>query len=603
MDVSKVNLGLDMLGEVNQQHLALESQKAQILRDVADILGEVEDPSFVGQPYDTPIRNAPAQLTMGENHSQNQLCSPILPLLRQQMFAKGQFTFSSMKNTYSVTSSAARSLAMPDSGFKLTYGSPLMLRDDSLAQTPPGDVSEFMAPPIEENYEEIDLSVPPYCREARQQNEEQEREYAEYAQMWRSEEEYRDYAYEANGDVVSGGFSGSVAVSISVEVFERRFPGVRGHSLLDQTGQLITQVRKPAPASTQEELLELNVPAYLTKNRTAFPDTDYMIGETIRSYKIFSMAGEGTFSKTYACEHLGKDSTLPPRVCVKMVKCQVNDAFQQALSEIVLLRELQATNSNRIVRLLDFFYLNSGLFLVEELLHDNLYEVMETFKGTSCRYFDETNIRLVATQVLEALLSVHDRGIIHCDIKPENILMKRPTHAKTSPDCVLIDFGSARYKQEFCGESYIQSRPYRCPEVILGCTFDEKADIWSMGCVLAELFRSSLLFENLSAATLLAQIIGTCGPIPEWMLEKGTEAQSFFRQNQLYEVVAISTDPNYPDEVTHMVQLHFPKPTTLKDRLDADDDLFVDFMSQLLQIDPNKRPTAAEALKHEFLRQ
>ncbi len=67
---------------------------------------------------------------------------------------------------------------------------------------------------------------------------------------------------------------------------------------------------------------------------------------------------------------------------------------------------------------------------------------------------------------------------------------------------------------------YVQTRSYRAPEVILGCPYDEKIDIWSIGCIIAELYTGRMMFENESVPSLLAKHQGIAGPWPEWMLEK-----------------------------------------------------------------------------------
>lgn len=88
----------------------------------------------------------------------------------------------------------------------------------------------------------------------------------------------------------------------------------------------------------------------------------------------------------------------------------------------------------------------------------------------------------IAIQCLEALQFLHGLGLIHCDLKPENILVKSYSRCEVK----VIDFGSSCFQTDhLC--SYVQSRSYRAPEVILGLPYDKKIDIWSLGCILAEL--------------------------------------------------------------------------------------------------------------------
>ena len=91
-------------------------------------------------------------------------------------------------------------------------------------------------------------------------------------------------------------------------------------------------------------------------------------------------------------------------------------------------------------------------------------------------------LQSITIQCLEALQFLHSLGLIHCDLKPENILVKSYSRCEIK----VIDLGSSCFETDhLC--SYVQSRSYRAPEVILGLPYGKKIDIWSLGCILAEL--------------------------------------------------------------------------------------------------------------------
>lgn len=98
----------------------------------------------------------------------------------------------------------------------------------------------------------------------------------------------------------------------------------------------------------------------------------------------------------------------------------------------------------------------------------------------------------ITIQCLEALQFLHGLGLIHCDLKPENILVKSYSRCEVK----VIDLGSSCFQTDhLC--SYVQSRSYRAPEVILGLPYDKKIDIWSLGCILAELCTGNVSCSHL----------------------------------------------------------------------------------------------------------
>lgn len=96
----------------------------------------------------------------------------------------------------------------------------------------------------------------------------------------------------------------------------------------------------------------------------------------------------------------------------------------------------------------------------------------------------------------------------------------------------IIDFGSSCFIHDHLS-SYVQSRSYRAPEVIIGCKYDYKIDMWSLGCILAELWTGNVLFQNETVQALLARVIGIIGPFPEWMFQEGRLVNNFFTSKRL----------------------------------------------------------------------
>ncbi len=151
------------------------------------------------------------------------------------------------------------------------------------------------------------------------------------------------------------------------------------------------------------------------------------------------------------------------------------------------IREKDQDNATNIVKIKDFVIFRKHVCLVFELLSINLYDLVKNndFNGLSLEL-----IRRFAIQILNAINFLRRHRIIHCDLKPENILLKHPNKSGVK----IVDFGSSCFENEKL-YSYIQSRYYRSPEVILGSAYDMSIDMWSFGCIMAELYLGKLIFS------------------------------------------------------------------------------------------------------------
>ena len=174
----------------------------------------------------------------------------------------------------------------------------------------------------------------------------------------------------------------------------------------------------------------------------------------------------------------------------------------------------------------DSFYYKEHLFLVTELLKDNLLEYYKfNLQNESEKFFTIPTLKILSRQILEALDFIHSLDIIHCDVKPENIMVK----SYSQPAFKIIDLGSSCFSHDHLS-SYVQSRAYRAPEVLLESRYDSKIDIWSFGLVLCELFLGKPLIKNGPVPFVLRQILELAGPIPDWLRKNGKCSLNFFTE-------------------------------------------------------------------------
>ncbi len=305
-------------------------------------------------------------------------------------------------------------------------------------------------------------------------------------------------------------------------------------------------------------------------------------------YQIVDLLGQAAFCRAVQALDL-KTGAL---VCLKVVK-NSKDYVDQSLDEIKVLRYVNNADpgdEQGILRLYDYFYFKEHLILVTELLRANLYEFTKYNResGTAL-YFTMPRIQSIAWQVLRSLAFLHSLNLIHADLKPENILMK----SYSACEVKVIDLGSSCFLTDRLS-SYVQSRSYRAPEVILGLPYGQKIDVWSLGCILAELATGKVLFHNSTPPAILARIEGILGPIPHQMVSKGRYSPRFFTSDgRIFE----------KNSQTGQVEFLRPKRTSLARRVQEADAGLLDFLSCLLCVDPARRPSAAEALQHPWLQQ
>ena len=297
-------------------------------------------------------------------------------------------------------------------------------------------------------------------------------------------------------------------------------------------------------------------------------------------YEILGMIGKGSFGQVCKCY----DHKLKEIVAVKVVRNK-RKFHKQGAVEVKLLKVMKdqdPEDNYNIVAIKNHFTFRNHLCIVFELLSISLYDLLKLngFQG-----FQIGLVSKFAIQILVSLQYSQSLGIVHCDLKPENILLKH----KDKCGIKLIDFGSGCYENERI-YTYIQSRFYRAPEVMLGIAYTAAIDMWSLACILVELFIGYPVFPGENEAEQFLRITEVLGLAPSSLLDQSTRKNVFFDSQGQLRIIPNSRG-----------KLRYPGTRTIEDYVGKEVPLFADFIKLILQWEPDSRPSAAEALNHPWI--
>ncbi|NXG49174.1 DYRK4 kinase, partial [Psilopogon haemacephalus] len=214
-------------------------------------------------------------------------------------------------------------------------------------------------------------------------------------------------------------------------------------------------------------------------------------------YEVLEVIGKGSFGQVAKC----LDHKTNELVALKIIRNKKR-FHSQALVEVKILDALlkkDKDDTHNIIHMKEYFYFRNHFCISFELLGINLYELI---KKNNFQGFSLSLIRHFTQGVLRCLQVLYQERIIHCDLKPENILLYHNGQGSVK----VIDFGSSCYEHQRV-YTYVQSRFYRSPEVILGHPYAMAVDMWSLGCIIAELYTGYPLFPGENEVDQLACIM------------------------------------------------------------------------------------------------
>ncbi|KAF7854186.1 hypothetical protein EAF04_010483 [Stromatinia cepivora] len=326
-----------------------------------------------------------------------------------------------------------------------------------------------------------------------------------------------------------------------------------------------------------------------------------ILGELLNGrYHVQANLGKGMFSGVVRA----MDITTKKLVAIKLIRN--NETMRKAgMKEIEILQKIKDADpedKKHMIRLERYFEHKGHLCMVFEHLSINLREVLKKFGnnvGINLRA-----VRAYAQQMFLGLSLMKKCNILHADLKPDNILVN-----ETRNMLKICDLGSASDATDNEITPYLVSRFYRAPEIILAMKYDFAIDVWSIGCTLYELYTGKILFTGRSNNQMLRSIMDCRGKFSVKMLKKADFAGVHF--DDMLNFRSVEADKLTGKDVVKTMA--FAKPSRdLRTRLisaskglteveQKELTLFGDLLERCLALNPEKRITPTEALKHPFI--
>ena len=318
-------------------------------------------------------------------------------------------------------------------------------------------------------------------------------------------------------------------------------------------------------------------------NNYGFDDSNYhykaIVGDHLAyRFEIRAIFGKGAFGQVLRCY----DHKTKQQVAIKLV-INTEQMHEQGKIEVMIVQHLNKYDPDKnsdIVRTFDAFIWRQHIAVSFEILGMNLYEYSRSirFQPMSLQ-----QIHSIAKHMLNGLAFCHKHNVVHCDMKPENVLLLPNSTMK----CRVIDFGSSCFDGHQKYE-YIQSRYYRAPEVILGIKYGPPMDIWSFACIVVEMMIGRPLFPGDNEHEQLEMIMEVFGVPPVSVINQCKRKAEFF------------TPDNKPLLRNRRKKLRMPGQSNLRAATKFSDPVFLDFLQKCFEWDQDKRITAEQALNHQW---
>ncbi|XP_018398725.1 PREDICTED: dual specificity protein kinase CLK2 isoform X3 [Cyphomyrmex costatus] len=329
----------------------------------------------------------------------------------------------------------------------------------------------------------------------------------------------------------------------------------------------------------------------------------YQSGDLLANrYKVLATLGEGTFGKVVKVKDLQMDHVMALKIIKNVEKYR--EAAKLEINALEKIANKDPEGQHLCVKMLDWFNYHGHMCIAFEMLGLSVFDFL---RDNSYQPYPLEHVRHMGYQLCYAVKFLHDNKLTHTDLKPENILFvdsdydstynnkkvflfkRRDMRRVKRTDIKLIDFGSATFDHEH-HSTIVSTRHYRAPEVILELGWSQPCDVWSIGCILFELYLGITLFQTHDNREHLAMMERILGTIPHRMARK-TKTKYFYHGKLDWDDK--SSAGRYVRDNCKPLHRYM-----LSD--DEEHRQLFDLVQRMLEYEPSQRITLKDALTHSF---
>nr|XP_031829523.1 dual specificity protein kinase CLK2 isoform X4 [Nomia melanderi] len=324
----------------------------------------------------------------------------------------------------------------------------------------------------------------------------------------------------------------------------------------------------------------------------------YQSGDILANrYKVLATLGEGTFGKVVKVKDLQMDHVMALKIIKNVEKYR--EAAKLEINALEKIATKDPEGQHLCVKMLDWFNYHGHMCIAFEMLGLSVFDFL---RDNSYQPYPLEHVRHIGYQLCYAVKFLHDNKLTHTDLKPENILFvdsdydilyqskrRKDIRRVKRTDIRLIDFGSATFDHEH-HSTIVSTRHYRAPEVILELGWSQPCDVWSIGCILFELYLGITLFQTHDNREHLAMMERILGTIPHRMARK-TKTKYFYHGKLDWDEK--SSAGRYVRD--NCKPLHR---CMLSD--DEEHRQLFDLIQKMLEYEPSQRIVLKDALAHSF---